>query len=47
LGIAVAPHDSLLINWLSNSLQTLEGSGQLEKLRARWFHNGDWIQQLP
>ena len=47
LGVAVAPHDSLLINWLSNLLQTVEGSGQLEQLRARWFHKGDWIQQLP
>ena len=47
LGIAVAPHDTLLINWLTNLFLTLEGSGQLEKLQARWFRNGDWLQQLP
>jgi polar amino acid transport system substrate-binding protein len=47
LGIAVPPQDSLLINWLSNLLLTLEGSGQLEKLQRRWFRKGDWLQQLP
>jgi polar amino acid transport system substrate-binding protein len=47
LGIAVPPHDSLLVNWLTNLLLTLEGGGQLEKLRTRWFRNGDWLQQLP
>jgi polar amino acid transport system substrate-binding protein len=47
LGIAVPPNDSLLVNWLTNLLLTLEGGGQLEKLRTRWFSNGDWLQQLP
>ncbi|MGD9133882.1 MAG: transporter substrate-binding domain-containing protein [Desulfobacterales bacterium] len=45
LGIAVK-EDTLLINWLSNYMKMLDGSGQLRKLNDRWFKNSSWIKDL-
>jgi len=25
----------------------LEGSGELEALRAKWFTDGSWLKELP
>lgn len=46
LGIAM-PEDTLLINWVQNLMLMLEGSGDLEKIGARWFQGGPWINDLP
>ena len=46
LGIAMA-EDSLLINWVRNFLNTLQGTGQLKKLHAKWLDDGGWINELP
>jgi len=47
IGIALPGNDPLLINWLENFLGSLEGSGRIEQLEARWFENADWIKKLP
>ena len=47
IGIAVAPGDSLLLNFLENSLGALEAADVLAALRVRWLGQGDWIEQLP
>ena len=47
IGIAAPPGDVLLVNYLDNALEALEGSGFLSALRARWLERSDWIQQLP
>jgi polar amino acid transport system substrate-binding protein len=47
IGIAVAPGDPLLVNFLENTLGGLEASGLLEALRVRWLENGDWVETLP
>ena len=47
IGIAVAPGDSLLLNFLQNNLSALEALDLLGALRARWLEQGDWIEQLP
>ena len=47
LGIAVPPDDPLLVNWLENLMNSLEGMGELKKLNERWFRNGSWIRELP
>ena len=47
IGIAVAPGDGLLVNFLENTLGALEASGLLEALRIRWLENGDWLETLP
>jgi polar amino acid transport system substrate-binding protein len=47
LGIALPANDPLLVNWVGNFLQTLEGTGALTKLHERWFKDGSWIKELP
>jgi polar amino acid transport system substrate-binding protein len=47
LGIALPANDPLLVNWVENFLASLEGSGDLSRLRARWFLDGSWISKLP
>ncbi len=47
IGVALTGNDPLLINWMQNFLGTLEGSGELEHLRAKWFTDGSWIKELP
>jgi polar amino acid transport system substrate-binding protein len=47
LGIALPANDPLLVNWVGNFLQTLEGTGTLTKLHERWFKDGSWIEELP
>ena len=46
LGIALT-EDTLLINWLQNFLVTLEGSGELKKMRRKWMQGGAWVNDLP
>ena len=45
LGIAVK-EDTLLINWLTNYMNMLDGSGQLKKLNNRWFKSSSWMKNL-
>ena len=47
IGIAMPPNDPLLINWVENFLDLLEGTGLLEKMRIRWFERTDWLKKLP
>jgi len=47
IGIALPGNDPLLINWLENFLDSLEGSGRIEILEERWFENADWVKKLP
>jgi polar amino acid transport system substrate-binding protein len=47
LGIAVRSADPHLINWLNNFIAILEGSGNLEELKERWFGNASWLLRLP
>jgi polar amino acid transport system substrate-binding protein len=47
LGIAVPAGDPLLVNWLENFLGSMEGSGNLEALKLKWFAKGSWLQRLP
>lgn len=47
LGIAVPADDPLLVNWMENFLLTLEGTGEMDALRAKWLQNGAWISELP
>ncbi|MFQ5930373.1 MAG: transporter substrate-binding domain-containing protein, partial [Acidobacteriota bacterium] len=47
LGIAMPADDPHLINWVENFLKGLEGSGQLEALKDRWFGDASWLKRLP
>lgn len=47
IGIAVPAGDPLLINWLDNFLEALDGSGRQEELDQRWIEDASWINRLP
>jgi polar amino acid transport system substrate-binding protein len=47
LGIAVAPGDPLFLNLVTNYLNTLEKTGELAQLKAKWLGDGAWLEQLP
>jgi polar amino acid transport system substrate-binding protein len=47
LGIALPADDPLLVNLVANYLTTLENTGMLTQLKARWFSYGDWVAELP
>jgi polar amino acid transport system substrate-binding protein len=47
LGIALPADDPLLVNLVENYLSTLEHTGILTQLKAKWFSPGDWMAELP
>ena len=47
LGIAVPADDPHLINWLENTLATLEGDGTLKAIEEYWINDLGWISQGP
>jgi len=47
IGVALPGNDPLLLNWVQNFFGMLEGSGELEALRAKWFTDGSWLKELP
>jgi ABC-type amino acid transport substrate-binding protein len=47
LGIAVSPGDPLFLNLVTNYLNTLEQTGELAQLKARWLGDGAWLERLP
>ncbi len=47
LGIAVPSYDPHLVNWLENFLNSLEATGGMDELTARWFEDASWLSRLP
>jgi polar amino acid transport system substrate-binding protein len=47
LGIALPADDPLLVNLVTNYLNTLEGTGLLTRFKAKWLYEGDWLSELP
>ncbi len=47
LGIAVSPGEPLFLNLVTNYLNTLEQTGELAQLKARWLGDGAWLERLP
>jgi polar amino acid transport system substrate-binding protein len=47
LGIALPANDPLFVNLVENYLRTLDGTGLLTQLKAKWFSDGSWIAELP
>ena len=43
-GIAIAPGDPELTNWLQNHLVQLEGTGKLEAMKHKWFKEATWME---
>jgi polar amino acid transport system substrate-binding protein len=47
LGIALPADDPLLVNLVTNYLNTLEGTGLLTRFKAKWLYDGAWVSELP
>jgi polar amino acid transport system substrate-binding protein len=47
IGVALPANDPLLVNWVQNSLNFLEKSGEIEGLASRWFKDTSWLSLLP
>jgi polar amino acid transport system substrate-binding protein len=47
IGIALPANDALFVNLVDNYLKSLEGTGLLTQLRAKWFEDASWVRQLP
>jgi len=47
LGIAIAPGDPQLANWLGNFLTLLKGTGRLDSMGDYWFRDPSWLKRLP
>lgn len=47
LGIALPADDPLLLNLVQNYLNTIDHTGQLTQLQAKWLADGWWLSELP
>jgi len=47
LAIAVPEGDPLLVNWVENILKSLDGAGDLDRLKEKWFKDASWVERLP
>ena len=47
LGIALPADDPLFVNLVQNYLNTLDNTGLLTQLKAKWFSHGAWVAELP
>lgn len=47
LGIALPPDSILFLNLVTNYLKTLEETGELAQLKAKWLGDSAWLERLP
>ena len=47
LGVALPADAPLFVNLVENYLNTLESTGTLVQLKAKWFSPGPWVAELP
>lgn len=47
LGIALPPNSPLFANLVQNYLNTLEYTGRLIQMKARWLNGGEWLSEIP
>jgi len=47
LGIALPPDSPLFLNLVTNYLNTLEDTGALAQLKAKWLGDGAWLERVP
>ncbi len=46
LGIALPGDDPLLINLVTNFLNTMRSSGKLDQIKKRWFGDPTWMERM-
>ncbi len=47
IGVALPANDPLLVNWVQNSLNFLDKTGEIEGLMVRWLKDTSWLSRLP
>lgn len=47
LGIALRAGSPLFVNLIENYIKTLEYTGLLIQMKARWLHGGEWLSEIP
>ncbi len=47
IGIALPAGDPLFVNLVDNLLNSVAGSGALDRATRYWFEKGEWFDQLP
>jgi ABC-type amino acid transport substrate-binding protein len=47
LGIALPANSPLFANLVQNYVNTLDYTGQLMQMKARWLNGGDWLLEMP
>jgi polar amino acid transport system substrate-binding protein len=46
VGVGLPANDPLLVNWVTNALNTIVASGEMDALMKRWFTDSSWVKQL-
>ena len=46
IGLALTPHDPLLINLITNYFDELLENGDFQKLEEEWFRGGSWLNRV-
>jgi polar amino acid transport system substrate-binding protein len=47
MGIAVSARDARFYNLIDNYVDAIEATGILSALRAKWFEDDEWLEELP
>ncbi len=47
MGIAVSAKDMRFYNLIDNYIEAIEATGILSALRAKWFEDPSWLEELP
>lgn len=47
MGIAVSAKDARFYNLIENYIEAIEATGILSALRAKWFEDPSWLEELP
>jgi polar amino acid transport system substrate-binding protein len=47
LGLALPPDSMLFLNLVTNYLKTIEETGVLAQLKAKWLGDSAWLEKLP
>jgi len=45
-GIALPLNDAHMLNWVGNFLGIIEGSGQMQHLKDKWFKSSAWLDKV-
>ena len=47
IGVALPANDPLLVNWVQNTILTVQRTGEMDILLQKWFKSADWVKLLP